>query len=121
MLKFKVDFVFEETTDEKIPSKEVGLPLEPAAFLAAHLDLEEAVFFEYGERVVFITTITALEDMPNPSIKPNTSLIKQGDVVWRDWDEVNPGNFDKDKIKALLDEYRPLWEAAPSYRYLMVM
>jgi len=119
MPKFKVDFVFDEATDEEIPSKEVELPLERAAFTTAYLDLGEALFLEYDERLVSITTITALEDMPNPSIKPDTLPIKQGDVVWCDWDELCTDGVDEDKMNALVDAYKPLWEAGPGYGYLM--
>ena len=121
MPKFKIDFIFSfSETNELIPSKEAELPLEKSAFRTAMLDLEEEAFNENGgQRIVDITAITALEDISEPSIKPNCSPIKTGDVVWRCWEDLDDLNMSMSSMSRLIDEYKPLWEAGPGYEFLI--
>ena len=119
MPKFKIEFIFEQSTDKEIHSREVELPLGNDEFRTALLDLEEELYLEHDKKLVEVTTIAATSDISTPSINPNTSSIKQGDIVWCSWDAVSPDSFDKDRLNSLIDDYRPLWEAGPGYGELL--
>jgi hypothetical protein len=122
MPKFRVDPSFDENSAEEIPFREVDLPFDRTAFTTALLDLEEEVFQEYGDnRTIHTSVISALEDISTPSIKPDASPIKKGDVVWRNWDDfVTPAIFeDGIKLYGVLEEYKPLWEFGPGYLALI--
>lgn len=119
MPKFRLEFVFEENP-KKVRSREVELPLGRSEFITAMLDLEEELYQEHkDEKTVRTTTLTALENMEAPSIRPDVPPIEEGDVVWRDWNEVSPDSFDPDAITKLVEAYKPLWESGPGYGFLM--
>ena len=123
MSKFKIDFVVREDFNRELPPKETELPLEPKAFQSALLDLENE-FYQNNGFDADIVIVTALEDVEQTSINPDAEAIKQGDVVWRDWEALNLNLFDgteKERLQAedMVKTYKPLWEAGPGYGFLI--
>lgn len=112
MPKFKVELRFADSSVCETVEVEAGLSLDKQQCLKQRLDLEEEQFTNLDNGFVHISTITALEDIPSRK-------VKQGDVVFRDWDDLLENEADEEKIKSLLESYKPLWEVGSGYYYLL--
>jgi len=116
--KYKIDFIDRET-GKFIFSREMEFPLEKHSFTQNLHDLEMTLHYrDKDRRLIAISSITTLQDIPIPALDPNNSPIKKGDVVWCDWDHVRY-TYSPEKIERLVRDYRPLWELSSYYSVIM--
>ena len=116
MAKFKVELRFENAPKSENITVEMELSLDQSQCLSQRLDLEDEQFTKSGDRFIGIILITALEDIPSHN-------IKKGDVVFRDWDDLESyppvdgklSILSDEEIKTLLVAYKPLWGPDPGY------